>query len=100
MKFDIIIIGAGIIGTSTAYHLQRQTKKKILLLEKGPTVAAGNTRQSAALYRNLFSSKTSQSLSTSSIAFYESITAEWTKESWVFMALFKRGLASFEKGFG
>jgi len=73
MKYETIIIGAGIIGTSTAYHLHQQTKKPILLLEKNSKVAAGNTRRSAALYRNLFSSDTSQALATSSIAFYETI---------------------------
>jgi len=51
-------------------------KQNILLIEKNEKVAQGNTSRSAALYRNLFSSKTSQILSTSSISFYESIAAD------------------------
>ncbi|MFW9923874.1 MAG: NAD(P)/FAD-dependent oxidoreductase [Candidatus Thorarchaeota archaeon] len=74
MNFDTIIIGGGIIGSSTAYHLKRNNpEQKILLLEKNNKIAEGNTAKSAALYRNLFSSSTSQKLSTSSILFYESI---------------------------
>ncbi len=74
MKYDTIIIGAGVIGASTAYHLKRLSpKKKILVVEKNDKVAVGNTSKSAALYRNLFSSRTSQVLANSSISYYESI---------------------------
>lgn len=94
MKFDVIIIGAGVIGASTAYHLQKNApKKKILLIEKNDRVARGNTAKSAALYRNLFSSKTSQILSKCSIAYYETIVEKialneigyfwmFSKDSW------------------
>lgn len=74
MKYDTIIVGAGVIGASTAYHLKRLSpKKKVLLIDKNNKVAVGNTAKSAALYRNLFSSKTSQVLANSSISYYESI---------------------------
>ncbi len=32
---DIVIIGRGVIGCSTAYNLANQGAKKIVLLEKG-----------------------------------------------------------------
>lgn len=74
MHFDIIIIGAGVIGSSTAYHLKKQSpKNRILLIEKNDRIAGGNTAKSAALYRNLFSSETSHTLASSSIKFYETI---------------------------
>ncbi|MCE7746282.1 MAG: FAD-binding oxidoreductase [Candidatus Heimdallarchaeota archaeon] len=74
MKYDTIIIGAGVIGASTAFHLKRLSpKKNILLIDKNNKVAVGNTAKSAALYRNIFSSTTSQLLANSSIGFYESI---------------------------
>lgn len=74
MRYDTIIVGAGVIGASTAYHLKRLSpKKKVLLIDKNDKVAVGNTAKSAALYRNIFSSKTSQDLANSSISFYESI---------------------------
>ncbi|MGC9778519.1 MAG: FAD-dependent oxidoreductase [Candidatus Heimdallarchaeota archaeon] len=69
MKYDTIIIGAGVIGASIAYQLKHlSTKKKILLIDKNDKVAMANTSKSAALYRNLFSSKTSQVLANSSIS--------------------------------
>ncbi|MBN1328452.1 MAG: FAD-binding oxidoreductase [Candidatus Heimdallarchaeota archaeon] len=77
MRFDVIIVGAGIIGASTAYHLKQNAPRlKICLIDQNDKVAFGNTAKSAALYRNLFSSRTSQILSTSSITFYKSIAEE------------------------
>jgi len=74
LKYNTIIIGAGVIGTSTAFHLKQQNpKQEVLVIENNDKVARGNTSKSAALYRNLFSSETSRILSSSSIAFYESI---------------------------
>ncbi|NHJ31742.1 MAG: FAD-binding oxidoreductase [Asgard group archaeon] len=73
MRYDTIIVGAGVIGASTAFHLKRLSpKKKVLLIDKNNKVAVGNTAKSAALYRNIFSSATSQMLANSSISFYES----------------------------
>jgi len=34
--FDVLVLGAGIIGTSTAWHLQRRGKKTILLDQSAP----------------------------------------------------------------
>jgi glycine/D-amino acid oxidase-like deaminating enzyme len=53
--------------------LQQAPKMNVLLLEKNTKIAAGNTSKSAALYRNIFSSKTSQTLASSSIAYYDTI---------------------------
>ncbi|MFX1251126.1 MAG: NAD(P)/FAD-dependent oxidoreductase [Promethearchaeota archaeon] len=77
MEFDYIIIGAGVIGSSTAYHLKRALpSKNILLIEKNKRVGAGNTAKSAALYRNIFSSHTSRLLAASSIKYYEELGNE------------------------
>ncbi|MCL5804062.1 MAG: FAD-binding oxidoreductase [Candidatus Thermoplasmatota archaeon] len=70
-KYDVIIIGAGITGLSTAFHLKSQAKDlKIAVLEKAPTFAQGNTGKSAAAYRDLFTSDINRKISGSSIAFY------------------------------
>jgi len=43
-KYDFLIIGGGIVGTSTAWQLQqRYQNKKILLLEKEPSVGQHQT---------------------------------------------------------
>jgi FAD-dependent oxidoreductase domain-containing protein 1 len=71
MNYDYIIVGAGVVGSSTAYHLiSAQPESKILLIDKNRTAGAGNTARSAALYRNFFSSLTNRMLAGSSIKYY------------------------------
>lgn len=74
MEYDYIIIGAGVIGSSAAYHLKRMVPKaNILLIDRNRRVGAGNTAKSAALYRNIFSSGTARTLAKSSIRYYETL---------------------------
>jgi len=71
MNFDYIIIGAGVIGSSTAYHLKKALPgSKILLIDRNHSAGAGTTAKSAALYRNFFSSRTNRMLAASSIKYY------------------------------
>ena len=72
--YDFVIVGAGVIGTSTAYHLKRLNHDaRVLLLDREKRVGAGNTAKSTALYRNIFTSRISKNLATSSIAYYETV---------------------------
>lgn len=74
MKTDIAIIGAGIVGLATAWHLKRQLPGlEVSVIEKNARIAFGNSGKSAALYRDLFSSHLSRALASSSIAFYKDI---------------------------
>ncbi len=41
-SYDLVIIGAGVIGCSTAYHLARRGMKNILVVDKG-TISGGAT---------------------------------------------------------
>jgi glycine/D-amino acid oxidase-like deaminating enzyme len=77
MKTDYLVVGGGLVGLATAWHLAR-TKRgaRIRLLEQASRVTAGNSGKSAALYRTLFSSRTSRLLATSSATYYETIAAE------------------------
>ena len=52
--FDVIVIGGGIIGVSTAWHLTRRGVRRVAVLEKGSQVAAGSTGQSAAVVRQRY----------------------------------------------
>ncbi len=73
-KYDVIIVGAGIVGLSTAYHVKRQNPdSKVLVVDRSPTFAQGNTAKSAAGYRDLFSTEVNFRLSSSTIAYYKSI---------------------------
>ena len=53
MSYDAIVVGAGISGAATAYHL-RQGGAKTLLIERGAP-ASGGTGKSAAIIRQSYS---------------------------------------------
>ena len=66
-SFDVIVIGAGITGSSTAYHLKKRGVGKVLLVERnGP--AAGGTGKSAAIIRQHYSTPILSRLTRASIA--------------------------------
>ncbi|BAB59791.1 hypothetical protein [Thermoplasma volcanium GSS1] len=74
MRYDVAIIGAGIVGLSAAFHLSEENPDlKILVLDKFHTYAQGNTGKSAAGFRDVFSSDISYKLSSSSIKFYDHV---------------------------
>jgi sarcosine oxidase, subunit beta len=51
---DIIVIGAGITGSSAAYWLKKKGVSKVLLLDKGAGPACANTGKSAAIVRSFY----------------------------------------------
>lgn len=73
-KYDLVIIGAGITGLSSAYHLLKNHRDlRIKIVEKAPTFAQGNTAKSDAAFRDIFTSDINYKLSSSSISFYKHI---------------------------
>ena len=50
--YDAIVVGAGIIGASTAYHLRRRGVARVLLLERDRPAAGGTGRSAAAVRQN------------------------------------------------
>jgi len=52
---DIVIIGGGIIGMSTAYELSRRDAGRIVVVEKATGVASGSTGASSAIVRLRYS---------------------------------------------
>lgn len=52
---DVIVIGAGIIGSSIAYQLARRDAGRIVVVEKGAGPAEGSTGASSAIVRTLYS---------------------------------------------
>ena len=53
-QFDVIVIGAGVIGSSVAYHLARFGAKRVLVLDR-TQVGAGTTSQSSGILRTHYS---------------------------------------------
>jgi len=69
MSYDAIVIGAGISGASTAYHL-RKAGARTLLLERGEP-ASGGTGKSAAIIRQSYSTPLLVRLARASITMFE-----------------------------
>ena len=69
MNYDAIVIGAGISGAATAYHL-RKIGAKTLLIERGEP-ASGGTGKSAAIIRQSYSTPLLVRLARASITMFE-----------------------------
>ncbi|OWP57213.1 MAG: hypothetical protein B2I17_02055 [Thermoplasmatales archaeon B_DKE] len=72
--YDVIVVGAGIMGLASAYHLKiAMPDKSIVVLEKESSYSQGNSGRSVSGYRDFFSTVVNQKLSKSSIKFYSYI---------------------------
>ncbi len=75
---QVIIVGAGIVGLASAYHiLRRQEELDLLVVEKMAGPGLGDTAKSAAAFRDMFSSPVNRDLSRGSIASYEKIEQDF-----------------------
>ncbi len=75
--FDVIVVGAGIMGAASAYHIMRNNpRKKVLLVDRCGGPGQGNTGRSNAMFRNTFSSRDNQTLADASIDFYLHVQGE------------------------
>ena len=55
-SYDVVVIGAGVIGSSVAFHLSKLGAKNVLVLDRG-TIGAGTTSQSSGILRTHYSVK-------------------------------------------
>lgn len=72
---EIVVVGGGVVGCSTAYHLARQGKRDVLLLERA-RLTSGTTWHSAAMVRQLRSTTSLTQLTKYSARLYASLEAE------------------------
>ncbi len=72
---EIVIIGGGIIGCSTAYHLAKLGAKDVILLEGGQ-LTNGSTWHAAGLVGQLRSSANITKILTNSVELYKNLEAE------------------------
>jgi len=67
---DIVVVGAGVIGTSIAFHLAKRRAGRVLVLEK-KHVASGGTGRSSALIRMHYSFPPEVQLAVKSLEMFE-----------------------------
>ena len=72
---DIVVVGGGIIGCSTAYHLARDHKCSVVLLEQGK-LTSGSTWHAAGLVGQLRSSASITSVLKYSVDLYKHLDEE------------------------
>lgn len=74
---DLVIIGAGIVGSSVAYHLAQKGWKNIVVIDQGGLPeAGGSTSHAPGLVFQTNSSKTMAELAKYTAAFYASLEYE------------------------
>ena len=73
-KFDVLIVGAGIIGLSCAYHIKSKNPDlQVMVLDKAAAAGQGDTAKSAGAFRNVFTSEVNRLLADTSIDFYHHV---------------------------
>jgi len=91
-EYDAVIVGAGILGLSTAYHIKRNhPNAQVLVLDRLNSAGQANTAKSASAFRCLFSSYTNYTLADSSVEFYRhlqenlkvDLKLQWTGYLWL-----------------
>jgi sarcosine oxidase, subunit beta len=101
-RFGVVIIGAGIVGTSIAYHLARAGRKDVAVIDKEPAAGMGSTAKAAGGIRAQFSSDINIELSRISIERFErfaeemGIPVEFTQAGYLWMGTTPEHLRIFE----
>lgn len=88
--YDVIVVGCGITGASTAYHLARRGVGRVLLLDRGEP-AAGGTGKSAALVRQHYSTPLMARLALAGVGMFARMAEElgqdggYRRVGWAFL---------------
>lgn len=77
---EVVVIGGGIMGASTAYHLARRGCTDVVLLEAGEMFGLGSTGLNAGGIRYQFATAVNIELSKASIAMMERFADEMDQE--------------------
>ena len=56
-RYDIIIVGGGVMGSSTAYHLMTEDQLRVAVIERDPAYAKASTPLSIGNVRTQFNLK-------------------------------------------
>ncbi|MCP5467937.1 MAG: FAD-binding oxidoreductase [Deltaproteobacteria bacterium] len=80
-KFDVIIIGAGVAGVSTAYYLSKISSGKILIVERESSFAQHASGKNAALFRQAAEHLETSSLIQDSLRVFNDPPQDWAEKS-------------------
>jgi 4-methylaminobutanoate oxidase (formaldehyde-forming) len=100
---QVVIIGGGIVGCSTAYHLTKMGWKDVVLIDKGE-LTSGSTWHAAGLVGQLRSERNITRMLQYSVSLYEQLEAEtgfatgWKKSGCLHLASTKERMFELKKG--
>jgi len=100
---DVVIIGGGCMGASTAYHLTRNGVRDVVLVEREPMLGMGSTGRNAGGVRHQFSSEANVKLSIESISLFERFAEEvgyeidFHQDGYLFLLSSERDLGDFRR---
>ena len=73
---DVVVIGGGVVGCSTAYHISKLGVGNVVLLEKELLLGTGSTSKAAGGIRQQFSTKINVEISKLSVSMFENFEEE------------------------
>ena len=100
---QIVIIGGGIVGCSTAYHLTKMGLKDVVVLDKGE-LTSGSTWHAAGLVGQLRSERNITRMLQYSVSLYENLEKEtglttgWKKSGCLHLASTPERMFELKKG--
>ncbi len=101
---DVVVIGAGIVGCSAAYHLAAAGAGRVLLLDREDAVGRGSTGACAGGFRQQFSTEVNIRLSRASVPMIVGFTEEHgialdvTQDGYLFLVREPASWRSFLRG--
>lgn len=99
---EVIIIGAGVVGCSIAYHLAKMGCHDVTVLEKN-LIGSGSTERCAGGIRQQFSTEANIRLSVESVHFFERFEeeighpADFRQNGYLILATTEEGLETFRQ---
>jgi sarcosine oxidase subunit beta len=99
---DIVIIGAGAIGSSIAYHLSRRGARDVVVLER-ETIGSGSTSKAAGGIRVQFSTRVEIEFSFRGVAFFKrfedemGVPCDFHQEGYLFVVTHESELERYRK---
>lgn len=77
IRCDVLVVGAGILGLSSAYHLKLENPdERVVIIDRQGGPGEGNTARSEGAFRNTFASKTNRELADTTIDWFGHLEEE------------------------
>ena len=71
-NYDVLVVGAGVVGVSAAYHLAKLGGVRVCVVERGP-VCAGGTAKSCAIVRSHYAIASDTQLTLGSLEMFHNV---------------------------